>query len=336
MGWTDLFRSKTGRLKPDPRIRWFGKLPTYPDYYSSPADEGWAIEFNDWVLKGIELYQGRLSGTRDTRSRMPLCNCVIRLPKSGMTVLASILDFGGDMRGRPFPICFYAGLPAPEWPGPTSHTLAGAVRALRDLLALRHKVGRFINSPGHFETVFGDREVDLTEIDEESVDDSWAESAKSIEMATWYAGASGVLKAPDRETWLRLAAGWGDAVAKHEGKEFEPTLRFPLATGVSVYVQIAGWFRWLESRMDLKRRMLSLIVSGDLDREPGHLTIVAREILTDDFLLLTNQAGSLPYLDDLASIQNLNGSEAGDVTEGGPDPGPGTWVEFAGGMAPAT
>ena len=233
MGWTNLFRSKTGRLKPDPRIRWFGKLPTYPDYYSSPADEGWPIEFNDWVLKGFELYQGRLAGAKESRSRMPLCCGVIRLPKSGMTVFASILDFGGDMRGRPFPICFYVGLPASQWPGPTSNTLAGATRVMRDLLALRHEVGRFINSPGHFETVFGDRKVDLAEIDEQSCDSSWTEPAESVEMGAWFAGVRAGLKVEDQETWRRMALAWGDALAEHEGKEFEPTLRFPLARGVS-------------------------------------------------------------------------------------------------------
>ena len=42
MALKNLFKSKTGKLKSDPRIRWFGKLPTYPDYYSSTADEAWA------------------------------------------------------------------------------------------------------------------------------------------------------------------------------------------------------------------------------------------------------------------------------------------------------
>ena len=59
MGWTDLFKSKSARQNPDPQIRWFGKLPTYPDYYSSKADEAWAVEFNSWVLKGYERFIGR-------------------------------------------------------------------------------------------------------------------------------------------------------------------------------------------------------------------------------------------------------------------------------------
>ncbi len=56
MSWTDLFKSKSSKLKPDPQIRWFGKLPTYADYYSSKTDANWAVEFNDWVLKVYQIY----------------------------------------------------------------------------------------------------------------------------------------------------------------------------------------------------------------------------------------------------------------------------------------
>ena len=84
MSWTSLF--KKSRLKPDPKIRWFGKLPTYPDYYSSPADEAWVVEFNDFVLKGFEIYQRRFAQSGTPVPRLPVSGCFIRLPKSGMTV----------------------------------------------------------------------------------------------------------------------------------------------------------------------------------------------------------------------------------------------------------
>src|SRR5262245_56522689 len=122
MGWTDLFKSKKSvDLKPDPRIRWFGKLPTYADYYTFPSDVDWATEFNEWVLKGYEIYHSRQNSStgdgnnRPTDSRLPLSGCVLRLPKSGMTVFASIQDYGGDMRGRHFPISFYTAYPSGNW-----------------------------------------------------------------------------------------------------------------------------------------------------------------------------------------------------------------------------
>jgi len=300
MSWTDLFKSKSSKLRPDPRIRWFGKLPTYADYYSSKTDAGWAVEFNDWVLKGYQVYQSRVSGMDHDR-RLPISACVIRLPKSGMTVFSSIQDYGGDMRGRPFPICFYVGVPTVQWPGPTSHRLASAVRAVRDLTALRREVPRFLNSPGRFEAVFGERDLDLSGIDGETEDDSWMERTRKILLADWFAGAKAGLKVEDPHAWFRYVARWGDNIARLESKTFEPTLRFPLSLGVPVEVQMAGWLRWLELRMDLARRSLSLMVCEQLGNSMGQLGVIAREVVPEDFLLLTQMGGTLPYVDDLCA-----------------------------------
>ena len=59
------------RAGADGRVRWFGKLPSYPDYYSSPADEDWSVEFNEWVLRGFELYQGRLASQKARPQPLP-------------------------------------------------------------------------------------------------------------------------------------------------------------------------------------------------------------------------------------------------------------------------
>lgn len=302
MSWTDIFKSKS-KARPDPRIRWFGKLPTYPDYYSSHADEDWAVEFNEWVLKGFQIYQTRLAGSAPATTRLPVCGTIIRLPKSEMTVISSILDFGGDMRGRPFPICFYVGVPTALWPGPTNSHVAAAMRTVRDLEALRREVARFINSPGRFETVFGDRQVDLSCIEADQPDDSWMSAGASVALEDWFNGAKDRLKIKDRSSWLRCVTNWGEQLAAMDGKSFEPTLRFPLASKLPLDVQVAGWLRWLEPRLALRQRSLSLIVSGNVNDESGDLTIVARSVVPDDFLLLTSKANMLPYLDDLTQTE---------------------------------
>ncbi|MGB2986721.1 MAG: hypothetical protein WBE26_12655, partial [Phycisphaerae bacterium] len=291
----------------------------------------WAVEFNDWMLKGFELYRGRLAGAGQATARLPISGCAIRLPKSGMTVFTSILDFGGDMRGRPFPICFYAAVPTPQWPGPTSDHLVDASRAIRDLSALRREVPRFLNSPGRFESVFGNREVDLTDIVEETSDTSWMEAAKTVALADWFEGAKSGMKVKETGIWLRLASAWGDNLAKHESKTFEPTLRFPLAMRLPLDAQIAGWFRWLESRMDLKRRWLSMVVSGEPGDEPGHLTVIAREVVADDFLLLTPFANTLGYLDDLSQLEEASGmAEAAFEPPSVEAASTGSWIDFVG------
>ncbi|MBI4717309.1 MAG: DUF2094 domain-containing protein [Planctomycetes bacterium] len=327
MDWTRIFKSKP---KPDPKIRWFGKLPTYPDYYSSPADAEWAVEFNDWVLKGFEVYQSRVKSQAQPVRRLPLAGCVIRLPQSGMTVFSSILDYGGDMRGRPFPICFYAAVPTPLWPGPTSDRLGPVFRVVRDLLALRRDVARFINQPGRFETAFGDHSVDFGELNGDAQDASWKSEGTATRFMDWFEQARSGLKISDAETWARTVHRWGRNLAQHEGPGFEPTLRFPLAMRLPLDLQVAGWMRWLESRMDVRRRLFSLMVSGELDRDSGHLTVIARNVVREDFLLLTSLAHSLPYLDDVMALEADDGSASGAI------PADSSWMDFVESRPPLT
>lgn len=309
MALRDLFKSRSQKFGPDPRVRWFGKLPTYPDYYNSHGDEEWTLEFNDWILKGYELYRSRFPESCRQVDRLPITGCAVRLPKSAMTVFASILDFGGDMRGRPFPMCFYVGVPTAQWPGPPSNGLGAASRAIRTLVAFRREIPRFLNSPGRLEATFGQREVSVDGIDGDSQDESWLNAANSLRLNVWFDGAKPGMNIQDLNAWLPLASNWGDHVASLDSKSFEPTLRFPLAMSSPVEVQVAGWLRWLETRMSLKRRTLTLIISGDPDGGCGQLTIVARDLVPEDFVLFTPLANTLSYLDDLSQIQDKPGSE---------------------------
>lgn len=308
MGWKDLFKSKATKAKPDPRLRWFGKLPTYADYYSSPTDEDWAVEFNDWVLKGFETYLGRMREGSHV-PRVPSAACAVRLPKSGMTVFASLQDYGGDMRGRSFPLCFYVGVPSGQWTGPTSDRVGPALRLLRDLTDLRDEVFRFCNSPGRFDATFGGRELDLRGIDDETTDESWLRGAKALSLAEWFATARQCLKIDDLNAWYRRVDAWGENIAHLESEEFGPTLRFPLVMAQPFDVQVGGWLRWLGQRMDLGSRLLSLMMCRGADNGTGQLTVLARDVVPEDFLLLTSAAGTLAYLDDLCALTGAAASE---------------------------
>jgi hypothetical protein len=325
MSWTDIFKPKAARLKADPAIRWFGKLPTYADYYSSRTDEDWVVEFHEWVLKGFEIYHGRwasfTAGGAASREaahsrRLPISECVLRLPRSGMTVFTSIQDYGGDMRGRPFPLCFYAGLPSALWSGPASDALTGAFGVLRQLAALQRDVNRFFKVPARFDTVFEGREVDFDGLLDGARDVSWRREAGALAMAEWFDRARPALDVQELGAWLPMVNRWGGNIAALESDSFEPTLCFPLAAGTPIPVQAAGWMRWLESRMDVGRRTLSLFVVD----EPGEqgcprLVVVARDLVADDFLLVTPLSRALSYLDDLTALKapaESNGSTDGE------------------------
>ena len=311
MPWTDLFKSKkTQALEADPQVRWFGKLPTYADYYSSKADQDWAVEFNDWILRGYEVYLGRFQSAQQqgvavdkAARRLPLGCLVLRLPRSGMTVLACVQDYGGDMQGRPFPLFFYVAVPSERLPGPASNCVPRMARVMRDLMSLRDRVIRFLNSPGRFESVFDGRQIDLEGFDAESCDESWLEEARKISTAEWFAEVHSALPGLDLKGWYQRLLDWGQSIVGNESETFEPTFRFPLAMTLPVYPQVATWIRWLESRMDLKRRHLSMTVCGEAGKGVGWLCIIARETVVEDFQLLTSLGGSLAYVDDATRLR---------------------------------
>ncbi len=330
MGWKDLFKSKGARHKPDPRVRWFGKLPTYADYYSSQTDEEWAVEYNDWILKGCELFYGRQRPSGGDL-RLPAATCALRLPKSQMTVFASLLDYGGDMRGRPFPLTFYVGVPSEAWPGPTSDRILPALRLLRELTDLREHVNRFFKAPARFDGTFGGREIALDGIDEGTHDDSWRAGAQTQALTDWFATARPCLKAGDVDAWFRLVTDWGDQVAQLESNEIGPTLRFPLVTSAPLDVQVPGWLRWLERRLDLGRRQMSILFADDPDGVTARLSVIAREVVPEDFLLFTPLASGLSFVDDLCRVSPRLESVAQNDSVPAPPVSvraPGTWLEF--------
>ena len=328
MAWTDLFKTKTSASEPDPTVRWFGKLPTYADYYSSHADEPWAVEFNDWILNGYELYHARSRSGTERGGKLPFSECMVRLPKSEMTVFASIQDYGGDMRGRPFPLCFYVGVPTAQWAGPNAAQFGAAVQVMRDLRNLRNDVLRFFNAPGRFETAFEGIEIDLGVLEDDGDAETWLRRA-DIPLADWFQDAQQNLKAADLATWCKLTEAWGAMIASNESDTFDPTLRFPLSASVRVDVQVAGWLRWLGSHMDLDRRSISLVLSGGASDATTHLVVVAREIVPEDLLLMTPACGQLSYLDDLSAMEvEAEEGDPGSAPPPRPDDAIGSWADF--------
>ena len=316
MGWTDLFKSKSAKLKPDGALRWFGKLSTCRDYFNSKVDEEWVSEFNDWVMKGYEQYHARMasqsgvalinaqreSGALKHRN-LPFASCILRLPRSEMTVLASIQDYGGDSFGRPFPLCFYVGLPTAQWPGPTADTIGPALALLSRLLRLRDDVVRFERTPSRFESVFGEREFPLDGLDGDTQDSVWRRQIADVGIDAWFSGVATALATPDWPVWHRLLGRWGETIRSMDNEAFEATLVFPLAGGVPTAGQICGWLAWLGARLDLSKRALSLFWSESTEGQPTYLSVVARSLIEDDFLLITPMSEKLTYLDSACALR---------------------------------
>ncbi len=315
MGLRNFFRSRNDGLKPDPKLRWFGKLPTYADYYRTQGDEAWTVELCDWLLKGFELYCARQAGEGRRPERLANAIGVLRLPESQMTALVAFFDFGGDARGRPFPMCFYVGIPTELCLGLTLDRVAGVLKVLGDLMELRQEVELFTASARSIDDVFGSREMEVGALETNSMGaDLWV-TADQVDWNVWFDRIKPLLRIEDRAAWLSCVEAFGANLTASESRTFEPTVSFPIAGQSPLEIQVAGWIVWLGHRIDLGRRSLSLFVSGDLQAGPGSLTTVAHDLMPEDFLLLTSQATSLSYLDSLERVGGADGNSDSPCSE---------------------
>ena len=158
--------------------------------------------------------------------------------------------------------------------------------------------------------VFGDRQLDLQDVTAGREDIGWQDAGKTIRMSDWFDRARGTLPDGEARAWLDTTARWTERIREQDGKSFEPTFRFPLAERVSRETQVAGWLYWLERNMNLADRRLSLFVTGDPDAEPGQLSVVARELMVDDFLLMTSVADTLPFVDSPCGQSSKQSNQA--------------------------
>jgi hypothetical protein len=284
-------------------------------------------------MKGFEMYRSRTSGANHSAARLPLCGCLLRLPKTEMTVVATIQDYGGDMRGRPFPICFFVAFPTMVLPGPTSGSVRETTRVVMELMALRRQIPRFLNSPGRFDECFGDRFLDLERIDAERNDSAWLREARQLPMEQWFSRVKDGLKFDQPEAWMQSVHKWGENIRMLESETFEPTFRFPLSPAAPLDVQLAGWLHWLNARMDLQKRTLSLLVSGDLDKAMGHLTVIARDPEAEDLILFTPVANTVNSLDDLSQMEPPAGDGQVIETAENKPVSAQTWWDFVDGRA---
>jgi hypothetical protein len=286
----------------DTALRWFGKLPTYGDYYSSATDRDWTVEFHDWILKGFVAYRNCGATQEGSPSVVHRSSWVVRLPKSNVTVLSAIADYGGDSHGRSFPLCFYVGLPTPTWPGPTANTVMDAMGVLDRLADVHAELGGVLASSRNVESVFSPRDLDVAAVSASGQNDSWRTVASETPFDKWFAGASALLKTKEQTAWVEAVMRWGQAIRSLESESRDATLRLPLSDAAPVDAQVAGWLCWLASYMDLERRRFSFAVTADSAHRASHLTVITRKVVPEDFLLGTSASGTLRHVDDACRL----------------------------------
>ncbi len=345
-GISSLWQKRKSKTAPDPVVRWFGKLPTYGDYYESAGGAEWEKELREWSLRGRELFRvrskallgdksqtGKIVDAEDEEETIHLtgriddCDAVLRLPKSGMTAFVTLRDYGGDMVGRPFPLMFYVAIPTESWPGPDCGMVSGMEQVFEPLRSLWGEVAQFLRGPGNFDSTFRGRKIDVASIVENKSNGDWTRGAMGLSVGDWFDAARHSMKTREPVAWFEMISRWGEQIRQHDENDHGLSLRLPLAARTDEMIQLAGWLRWLEQRMDLSKRACSLLLTRNDVSAPSKLTLLARDIEVDDFLLMTPLSAKLDYLDDITMAEPHN--DVPSESKGGWSAMQ-TWADFVG------
>ena len=93
--------------------------------------------------------------------------------------------------------------------------------------------------------------------------------------------------------------------------------------------QACAWLRWLERRMPLEERYVSIFLPVVTSAPAARLTVIARAPVPGDFQLLADKLEAPAYVDDLSKLApRANGDAPADANEPPAEIPGGSWLEF--------
>jgi hypothetical protein len=293
-------------------LRAYGKLPFYAEYRRLELAPGAPTAFSQW------LDAGRLAWVRSPakseKGATRASRLLVGLPDTKEAIVASLWD-SRDNLGRVFPFAFFAVCP-PELLGrdPVERWVAASAvhRSFDQLYARLHSLG----SGGDFYRLYQKHMVTLRPEDLGERVRALREEAARILVAPWFRALSldgEVAPAAWFAGLRRRAERW----KSQSSALANMAVSCPLARGTSCGAQVVLWLEWLGGLLKTTRRMPWLIVPQEGERCGGALSVVLRDLLPDDYQLLTTDDRSYSYVENLAAPPTAEGAApAADPPDG--------------------
>jgi len=292
-------------------LRAYGKLPIYAEYRRLEVSPGTPTAFSQWMDAG-RLAWVRSPAKSEAGTTRP-SRLMVGLPGTKEAIVASVWD-SRDSLGRAYPFAFFVVCP-PEALGsdPLERWVAaaGIHRAFERLYAQLHSLG----SGGHFYRLYQKCAITLRPDDLAERVRSLREDAAKIAAEPWFKAVTfdGELTP---STWfaglLRRAERWKAQAASFA----EAAVSCPLARGFSYETQVVLWLEWLGGLFKKIGKMPWVVVPMEGEPSPRALHLVIRDLLPDDYQLLTTDDRAYSYVEHLSSLPAADaGSAAPPSTE---------------------
>jgi hypothetical protein len=288
-----LFSGQAGRN--EAALHAYGKLPFYAEYRRLDLAPGTPTAFSQW------MDAGRLAWARSvptaTAGNVYASRLLIRLPQTREVVVASVWD-SRDSLGRAFPFAFFVVCP-PEALGDDAFQRWAAAFAIQATFERFHRELAVLGRGGDFYRLYQKRTVVLRPDDLAQRTKRLRYDAGTITADAWFKAALGNLDAGE---WfsglLRRTQRW----KSQPGSVSELALSVPLARGISCEVQALLWLSWIAELIRKAGKSAWLVAPAEAELGRTALHILVRDLLPNDFQLLTTDAGDYGYVENLAQV----------------------------------
>jgi len=295
--------------KDEALLRAYGKLPMYAEYRRLEVAPGAPTAFSQWMDAG-RLAWAR-SPTRSATGSTHPTRLLLRLPETKELVVASVWD-SRDSLGRVFPFSFFI-VCAPADLGADAVEQWATASALHNAFDGFHGELPALSQGGDFYRLFQKRIIPLRPDDFAQQTADLRRQSADIDAQPWAEKADfdGV---QDPGLWFAGVARRAQRLREQPDLIGDLALSCPLSTAAPLGAQVALWLRWFAS-LGKADRLPSVVAPAGEIRAPALLYLAARDVLPDDFQLLTSDARSYSFVEKLSS-------GAADIEAGPPPTGP--------------
>jgi hypothetical protein len=287
-----LFTGQAGRNQA--ALRAYGKLPFYAEYRRLEVAPGTPTTFSQWMDEGRLAWArsapGKAAGT------IRASRLLIRLPQTREAVVASVWD-SRDSLGRVFPFAFFVVCPLGALGNDPFQCWAAAF-AIHATFERFHRELAVLGRGGDFYRLYQKRTVSLRPDDLDERTERLRQEAAAIAADEWFKAVFGDLDpVPWFSSLLRRAERWKSEPASVP----DLALSCPLAGGSAPEAQALLWLSWLSAPVRKARKTPWLVMPAETDHHAA-VHILVRDLLPNDFQLLTTDAANYGYVENLAQV----------------------------------
>lgn len=293
-------------------LRAYGKLPFYAEYRRMEVSPGTPTLFSQWLDAG-RLAWAR-SATAGGKGALRGSRLLIQLPDTKESIVARLWD-SRDSLGRVFPFAFFIVCP-PEALGAEPVARWTAALSVCECFERFHAELGQLARGGNFYKVYGKRAIPIRPDDAAERTERLRRAAAAVSGRDWFKAISldGEI---DAGRWFSALAHRARRWQAKPALLADQALRCPLAQGIAYEAQAALWLEWIGRFGKKAARMPAIIVPAAGDAGPASLHLIARNLLPDDYQVMTTDDRTYGYVDDLAGAQQHADDAPVDPPTGG-------------------